>query len=258
MVFVHSKLRYAGPPRFGGVLRPGDEVLHLVSDARTEAAQRAELGAFVGDAELPRSLLNNPHFAGPGRPHLDVWGEPAGRVLRLLAAGADRGGGRGRTGRRSRAYMPLHSRRDLPDCAGRGGRSSGPCRGTRGTMSDIEEREAAPYLDKVRCWMVDVHGGNENELPPLDLRAVSEFLALGASALDRKGALVAAVREVMQRFKLTDWEMGADCWTLGCHCTCLEARRLVGELRDRFERALRARLIRIEVHPWAMRWKGGE
>jgi hypothetical protein len=84
MVLLHSKVRYAGPPKFGGVLCPGDEILHLVSDAGTQAAQRAELRAFVVEAGLPRSLLNNPHFVGPGRPHLDVWGRPARKAMRLL------------------------------------------------------------------------------------------------------------------------------------------------------------------------------
>lgn len=90
MVLVHSAFRYGGPPKFGGVLRPGDEVLHLVSDAGTEVAQREELRAFVVDAGLPRSLLNNPHFLGPGRPHLDVWGKPARKASRLLGPGPRR------------------------------------------------------------------------------------------------------------------------------------------------------------------------
>ena len=85
MISVHSRFRYAGPPKFGGALRPSDEVLHLVSDAGTEAAQRAELRRFVADARLPRSLLSNPHFARPGHPHLDVWGRPARQVARALA-----------------------------------------------------------------------------------------------------------------------------------------------------------------------------
>jgi len=84
MIRLHSSFRYGGPPKFRGALRPGDEVLHLVSDAATQAAQRAELRAFVASAGLPRSLLNNPHFAGPGRPHLDVWGKPARKAVRLL------------------------------------------------------------------------------------------------------------------------------------------------------------------------------
>jgi len=125
-------------------------------------------------------------------------------------------------------------------------------------MNELEEGEAAPYLDKVRCWMVDVHGGSEDEMPPLELRAVAEFMVTGDSALDRKGALVAAVRRVMESYKLTDSGMGAECWTLGCHCTCLEARRLVRELRDRFEKALKAGLLRIEIHPWDLRWKSGQ
>ena len=41
VVILHSRFRYGGPPKFGGVLRPGDEVLHLVSDAGTEAAGRS-------------------------------------------------------------------------------------------------------------------------------------------------------------------------------------------------------------------------
>ena len=122
-------------------------------------------------------------------------------------------------------------------------------------MNDLEEQEAAPYMDKVRCWMVEVHGGGEDEMPPLGLDAIAEFMLSGNSALDRKGALAAAVRKVMERYKLTDSGMGADCWALGCHCTCLEARRLVRELRDRFEKALKAGLLRIEIHPWALRWK---
>jgi hypothetical protein len=85
VIVIHSKFRYRGPPKFGGVLQPGDKVLHLVSDAATENAQRAELRAFVVTARLPRSLLNNPHFLKPGRPHLDVWGRPAEKAMRLLA-----------------------------------------------------------------------------------------------------------------------------------------------------------------------------
>ena len=85
-MILHSRFRYGGPPKFGGVLRPGDEVLHLVSDAGTEAAQRAELRALVVEAGLPRSLLNNPHYLKPGRPHLDVWGKPARKVERVLPA----------------------------------------------------------------------------------------------------------------------------------------------------------------------------
>ena len=88
MLRVHSRFRYAGPPRFGGALRPGDEVLHLVSDAQTAQAQRAELRRFVAVAGLPRSLLGNPHFLGSGRPHLDVWGRPARKAARALAQGA--------------------------------------------------------------------------------------------------------------------------------------------------------------------------
>ena len=84
MVILHSRFRYAGPPKFGGRLRPDNEVLHLVSDAPGEGAQRAELRRFVVAAGLPRSLLNNPHFLGPGRPHLDVWGKPARKAARLL------------------------------------------------------------------------------------------------------------------------------------------------------------------------------
>lgn len=86
MIVIHSRFRYQGRPKFGGVLQPGDEVLHLVSDAGTEDAQRAELREFVGRARLPRSLLNNPHFLKPGRPHLDVWGRPAKKTVRLLEA----------------------------------------------------------------------------------------------------------------------------------------------------------------------------
>ncbi len=86
MIVIHSKFRYRGPPKFGGVLQPGDEVLHLVSDAATTDAQLAELRDFVTAARLPRSLLNNPHFLKPGRPHLDVWGRPAEKAMRLLAS----------------------------------------------------------------------------------------------------------------------------------------------------------------------------
>jgi hypothetical protein len=102
-VILHSRFRYAGPPKFAGRLRSGDEVLHLVSDAGTEAAQRAELRAFVADAGLPCSLLKNPHFLGPGRPHLDVCGSPARKAARFLGSGEQ---GRpdvaalGRTGRK--------------------------------------------------------------------------------------------------------------------------------------------------------------
>lgn len=90
MIVIHSKFRYRGPPKFGGVLQPGDEVLHLVSDAATENAQRTELRGFVITARLPRSLLNNPHFLKPGRPHLDVWGRPAEKTMRLLDAAEHR------------------------------------------------------------------------------------------------------------------------------------------------------------------------
>ena len=86
MVRVHNRFRYLGRPRFGGVLQPGDDVLHLVSDAGTEDAQRAELCELVVRARLPRSLLNNPHLLKPGRPHLDVWGRPAKKTMRLLEA----------------------------------------------------------------------------------------------------------------------------------------------------------------------------
>ena len=89
MVLVHSEFRYAGPPRFGGRLRPGDEVLHLVSDAPTEDAQRAELRRFVVAVGLPRSLLKNPHLCKQGRPHLDVWGNPARKVRRLIQASGE-------------------------------------------------------------------------------------------------------------------------------------------------------------------------
>ena len=86
VVRVHNRFRYLGRPRFGGVLQPGDDVLHLVSDAGTEDAQRADLCEFVVRARLPRSLLNNPHLLKPGRPHLDVWGRPAKKTMRLLEA----------------------------------------------------------------------------------------------------------------------------------------------------------------------------
>ena len=110
MIVIHSKFHYQGPPKFGGVLQTGDEVLHLVSDAATENAQRAELRAFVVTARLPRSLLNNPHFLKPGRPHLDVWGRPAKRALRRLAAKAERARGRDQAGpEKPRAYMRVQT-----------------------------------------------------------------------------------------------------------------------------------------------------
>jgi len=122
VVILRSRFRYTGPPKLGGRLRAGDEVLHLVSDAGAEAEQRAELQAFVADAGLPRSLLNNPHLLKPGRPHLDVWGGPARKALRRLAAGR---GGPERRGR-TRACVP---RRDPPDSTGGGGRRAGPVPG---------------------------------------------------------------------------------------------------------------------------------
>jgi len=72
------------------VLQPGDEVLHLVSDAGTIETQQTELREFVAVAGLPRSLLNNPHLVGPGRPHLDVWGKPARKAARALGTGEPR------------------------------------------------------------------------------------------------------------------------------------------------------------------------
>ena len=89
MIVIHSTLRYRDRPKFGGVLQPGDEVLHLVSDAPTEEAQRAELRRFVVAAGLPRSLLGNPHLRKRGRPHLDVWGNPARKVRRLIPAAGE-------------------------------------------------------------------------------------------------------------------------------------------------------------------------
>lgn len=72
MIVIHSRFRYQGRPKFGGVLQPGDE------GKRRKAAE--------GRARLPRSLLNNQHFLKPGRPHLDVWGRPAKKTMRLLDA----------------------------------------------------------------------------------------------------------------------------------------------------------------------------
>lgn len=107
MLVIHNRFRYQGRPKFGGVLQPGDEVLHLVSDAGTEDTQRSELREFVVLARLPRSLLNNPHFLKPGRPHLDVWGGPAKKTARLLEAA-----GSGRPERPESA--PLGGRKAVP------------------------------------------------------------------------------------------------------------------------------------------------
>ena len=109
MIVIHSKFRYRGPPKFGGVLQPGDEVLHLLSDAATAETQRAELREFVASARLPRSLLNNAHFLRPGRPHLDVWGRPARRAARTLAEGGSRRAGAAAFGRTERLVSARQS-----------------------------------------------------------------------------------------------------------------------------------------------------
>ena len=136
MIHVHSKIRYAGPPKFGGVLQPGDEVTHLVSDADGADAQRAELREFVAAAGLPRSLLNNPHFVAPGRPHLDVWGKPARKAARLLGwagpgradAAASGGTGRKRQVQRSSGNSRTSTcipRQHPPQCVTTGRRRDG-------------------------------------------------------------------------------------------------------------------------------------
>ena len=85
MIRVHSKLTYRGKSMFGGMLREGDVIRHLVSDAETDDKKREELRKFVRTARLPKSLLNNPHLE-KNPPHLDAWGFPGEKAERAIDA----------------------------------------------------------------------------------------------------------------------------------------------------------------------------
>lgn len=78
MIRIHSRIKSpkAGP----GGLRPGMEVLHLVSEGMDTQVQRMDLIIFIERLQLPKlvekAILSNPHL-DKKRPHLDLWGDPA-------------------------------------------------------------------------------------------------------------------------------------------------------------------------------------
>ena len=109
---------------------------------------------------------------------------------------------------------------------------------------------------KVRCWMVDVHGGKEDpNMPEEDCKAAIEAtLERRHAAVDMRGDLAKRVLEIMQDYNLTDSGQGGGEWHLGCHCTGDEALDLCARLHTVFWQELADLKIKVLRIDWSLRF----
>jgi hypothetical protein len=115
-------------------------------------------------------------------------------------------------------------------------------------------------FDRVRCWMVDVHGYRvcthdsdaENER---DMRQMLDDLQeKGPAALDSVGDLARSVRVSMDGMApITDASAGCESWHLGAHCTFAEARKICEKLYKVYAMEIDKGILRVERILWSLR-----
>jgi hypothetical protein len=109
--------------------------------------------------------------------------------------------------------------------------------------------------------MVDVHGSakccEQTEITEEVIEDVITSAAAGNhNYMDKHGPLAQNVKRVMSQFRLTDSGGGDGSWHLGCHCTEAEAQNLIYKLHLEFGKAIKAGLIHVDRHAWALELKG--
>lgn len=109
---------------------------------------------------------------------------------------------------------------------------------------------------RLRCWMVDVWGVSSQANVSADTMAkYLDGVRDRAGFTDHMGSeLAERVHDVMVHFggEVTDSGMGGGSWHLGCHCTEIEAARLLRALHESFAKQIAMGAIYLKKIPWGV------